>query len=389
MVKTVSLSQRLSAILCGVFLVFLFVRGIGAYRSTIIAAVEQPSLKAAIAAVEERISDRFTGKLPFLIDLQGFLHRVLGKNEVGNFFVVKDRLGMLHFGKRGRAVIGYPSNDNYGELSAFSDFCKKSGIPFICLVTPPRALDAYLPPEITSAEQSEKQKIFRMLASYGIETFPSFPGSDATEEEQLEIFFRTDHHWRIETAFLWYAGFMEYLRTKRGFSFPMYSRDTNLENYAIKRHPAGFLGSIGRRVGRYYTEWDEFSLIIPDFETRISRSINSRKEIGHSFETALIDPRYLEDEKSPINRYAAYLGGDYGENVILNKDGKYRILVIQDSFGLPFSSFLSLSFAETRILDLRHYHEMSVMEYVRKNPDFDIILCINQFFQPGFMNAAP
>ncbi len=389
--KTIPLFQKISLALCLAVFLLVFVRGFSTYRSMVRIALEQSSLSGAIAAMEARIAERLPARLSVLIDIYGLFHRLLGKNEVGGFYVVRDRAGMLQFGTRGSPALQQDPLDfqydgeSVGQLPAFSAFCKENNIPFICIPTPPRALDAYLPPGVTSAEQTNRRKTVRILESLGINVFDPLGGRDATAAEQLELFFRTDHHWTIETAFRWHAGFLDYLRAEHGFVFPDHGRNTDLRNYSVEVFPNRFLGSAGQRVGRYYAEWDDYSLITPSFETAMTCSIDSGETVAGSFDAALIHRRHLRQGIRPPNCYTAYLDGDHGETVIRNEKGKHRILIVQNSFGLPFSSFLSLSFAETAILDLRHYREMSVAEYMRKHPGFDVVLCMDLFFHAGFM----
>ena len=51
-----------------------------------------------------------------------------------------------------------------------------------------------------------------------------------------------------------------------------------------------------------------------------------------------------------------------------------KVLVIQDSYGLPFSSFLSLRVKELRTIDLRHF-EGKEIEYIKEYKP-DIVLMI-------------
>ena len=77
------------------------------------------------------------------------------------------------------------------------------------------------------------------------------------------------------------------------------------------------------------------------------------------------------------NRYASYFGADYPEVIIENHLAKndYKILIVKDSFALPFTAFLSTMTSEIRMLDFRYYDEMSVEEYVAAN-DIDAVLYV-------------
>ena len=76
------------------------------------------------------------------------------------------------------------------------------------------------------------------------------------------------------------------------------------------------------------------------------------------------------------NKYACYFGGDFPEIIIQNEKSlsDKKVLVVQDSYGLPFSAFMSLRIKELRMIDLRHF-EGNEIDYMREyNPDVVIMM---------------
>lgn len=188
-------------------------------------------------------------------------------------------------------------------------------------------------------------------------------------------FFYTDHHWKIKTAFETTNKISEELNEKYNFNIDSYFMD--IQNYKEIKTKTNFLGSIGKRIGKYYDGTDVFKYLVPNFETKLTvNNIFNKQKLEGSFEETIIKKDLLEGKTTIDNKYACYFGGDYPEIIIENEESisDKKILVIQDSFGLPFSAMMSLRVKELRILDLRHF-EKSEIDYVEDfNPDIVIIL---------------
>lgn len=70
------------------------------------------------------------------------------------------------------------------------------------------------------------------------------------------------------------------------------------------------------------------------------------------------------------------MGGDFGETVLkTDRPELPDALIFGDSFTNALETLLYASFDETRILDLRHYTDMSLKEYVDTYRP-DVVLCI-------------
>jgi hypothetical protein len=74
-------------------------------------------------------------------------------------------------------------------------------------------------------------------------------------------------HWKPESGF-WATGLIcEELSSRYGFEYNEYYTDIN--NYNLKVYEDWFLGTEGKKVGRYFTARgvDDITLITPKFET--------------------------------------------------------------------------------------------------------------------------
>ena len=63
--------------------------------------------------------------------------------------------------------------------------------------------------------------------------------------------------------------------------------------------------------------------------------------------------------------YAAYMGGDIAETVIdTGRDELPSLLIYGDSFTNPVEGLMYYSFDEMRTVDLRHYKDMTLADYI-------------------------
>ena len=67
--------------------------------------------------------------------------------------------------------------------------------------------------------------------------------------------------------------------------------------------------------------------------------------------------------------------GDYKKNIITNNmaPNDKRILLIRDSFSCTLAPFLALDAKEITTIDLRHFTECSIEDYI-KNGNFDLVI---------------
>ena len=196
--------------------------------------------------------------------------------------------------------------------------------------------------------------------------------------EWEKLFFKTDHHWRPETAF-WAAGCIAEVLSEQ-YGHVIDRRSHNISYYDVIKYEDWFLGSQGKRTGNWYSGVDDFSLITPRYETSFrfiaeSQSGETIKRYG-TFDDTMFDWKNIsKKDYFNINTYAGYIGGDYKKNIITNNmaPNDKRILLIRDSFSCTLAPFLALDAKEITTIDLRHFTECSIEDYI-KNGNFDLVI---------------
>lgn len=334
----------------------------------------------AINGIETSV-DEYVHEKEKYIDLYGLIERGLGRRYIRDAnpsnVVVKDNHDILQF-------ISFPSDDekiaNY--IIELNKKLENEDIPLVYIQAPNKIIEGFteLPDSVVDYSNENVDAFLGRLKEGNVDCVDLRKEIEDSSIDKELIFYRTDHHWRNETAF-W--AFQNVVNTLREYiDLDEVDFYTNEENYNFITYEETFLGSQGRRVGRYYAGVDDYTLITPNFETdyevTIHKSDGSRVYEGE-FEKAILHEELLDMSESVYtNRYAAYFGGDYPEVVIKsrqNTDDK-KVLIIKDSFALPFSAFLSTMVNETRLIDLRYFELGDLESYIDEfNPDVVLFMC--------------
>jgi len=312
--------------------------------------------------------------------LYGLVQRVIGKHimsDVGYGEIYKTKYDQIIFkvGKKNFRVMR--SLDAIEELKSKLD---EAGIPFLYVQAPFKLSDNEQQLPINKKDYADYNinLFLKGLDERGIDYLDLRPLLRDGEKTQNQLFFDTDHHWRIETAFEATGHIMDELNKDYGFAIDGKYKDLN--NYNIKTLKNCYLGSMGRRTGRLYSGLDDFTLITPNFKTSYTlyeHDYGAEKIYRGSFNKAILDKKYLvKDAPVDLNRYAVYHGDN--EELIFNNNlvDSGKVMMIKDSFGIPVYSFLSLGVHEVRALDLRLFHD-SVAKYAKKNKPDVVILMYN------------
>ena len=319
---------------------------------------------------ETVFNEQIYGKDEF-VDVYGLAQRILFKNYLEDSNdptrdVVKLKNGMLTFLQKKEDMV-----TRANHIAELQKNISEEGIPFIYIQAPYKIRDnAELPKGPIDYANENADVLLKTLNEQQVETMDL---REYFKEMPIqEEYFITDHHWKIKTAFEAVNYISEILNNEYNFNTDNFYTDIN--HYHITTQENAYLGSIGKRNGKFYGGLDDFEYIVPNFETQLS--VNKSGDVKNgSFEDTIIVKDLLSDDIL-LNKYACYFGGDFPEIIIQNETStsNKKILIIQDSYGLPFSSFLSLRVKELRTIDLRHF-EGKEIEYIKEYKP-DIVLMI-------------
>lgn len=163
------------------------------------------------------------------------------------------------------------------------------------------------------------------------------------EHKDEYIYYRTDHHWTSEGAFIGYN------EVCKAMGLEPVSKPEILKEYS------DFYGTLFSTSGARLIKGDTVTL----YKTP---RLMVKDENGKDF--SLYDESYGEKK----DKYSIFLGGNFPLLTVANEEnpkGK-ELLLIKDSYSNSLVPFLSNNFSKIHIWDLR-FNKTSIKEYVKAN----------------------
>ncbi len=321
-----------------------------------------------------------------LNDLYGGIQRLLGKRFVTGFesgrYLLTNGTLVNHLNRMDEAQI-----ERLAEPAAeLREKLAERGIPFLYLL-PLYAIcarDPLLPYGAEDATNENEDLLARKLGEKNIPVIDPRAELHRAGEDHHAFAFKTDHHTRPEAGRLIARALALYLRDHAGFA-----ADPELfapEAYETRIYEKLLRGTFYSSYGPLYLRPDDFSLIVPKFET--SFTVEARTKAGTQirngrFEETLLDLSRLDmpDSDLPL----LYTGYNYGFHRAVNHraPNDKKILLIHDSYSCAVIPFLALACRELVSLDLRPlFRTVGPLDEVleREKPDAVIL-------ETGFMGT--
>lgn len=237
--------------------------------------------------------------------------------------------------------------------------------------------DFLLPKGLKDFENSNADDLLAALENKGVKSFDLRKDFGEKGKDYSSLFYRTDHHWKVETGLR--AARITAENLNEDFDFGMDTDCLKRENFKEESYDKIFLGSLGKRVGLLYAGSDDFALLTPAYETNFGCKYhmangNTILKEG-SFEEAWIFKENLKRDYFSANVYATYAGGSMPlikcENKLIK--GK-KLLVLADSFADTLLPFLSIGCQSLVIVDPRLYEGDLAELTARERPDLTLII---------------
>lgn len=181
------------------------------------------------------------------------------------------------------------------------------------------------------------------------------------------IFYRTDHHWTINGAYIGYKVVCEALGIEC----------TPKEDYEISTVSEDFYGTLYSKAPTFTQKKDDI----------IAYNNKKGEYLVEYIDTNEIDDSLYREENLDIkDKYKYYLDGNHSiikitSNATSCKDEKcnHKLLVVKDSYAHSLLPLLADNYSEIYVVDLRYYHQ-SVSKLARENGITDILLINNLDF---------
>lgn len=221
--------------------------------------------------------------------------------------------------------------------------------------------------QYSSAQDSQKEAIgFVNSKLKGV--FPVDVYSALMQSRSNTLYFKTDHHWTADGAYVAYRKFMD-----MSGGNPVNQTDFS------KRDNGDFYGSLYLKAKSQLTNQPKDTIFYYDITEKNDIEIKMRAE-DNVTEYGIGAPVF----DTTKNNYTLFFGGDNPIMEITNKsnpDGK-TVVVIKDSYANAFLPWLTASSGKVIVIDPRSFGGSLVEEVERYNADE--VLVLNYIFSATF-----
>lgn len=358
---------------------FGFVVNVPTLRDAVKEAVAEYSYEGWSIVIGNEYTEHIWNRYAF-VEGNGMLHRILGQNRMNG--VVKLDSGELVTTVEQRDVAQQAQS-----VVQLQEWLEGQDIEFLYVNTPYEICDTdnRLPVGIEDYSNDNANRFVALLQQAEV---PCLNLHDVMHEEGMnhyDAFFKTDHHWTIETAFWAFTQIVKYTEEELNMCVP--EEYLSLDSYVQTEIEEIILGSNGRKTGYLYGGLDSMTTIVPVFDTSVRMIVEEQQMIREgSFEEAfMFYDRMTGTDIYETAQYDVYMGQDYGLCSLQNTDAvcEQKILLIKDSYSRPVMAFMGTVYSQVDVIDMRYY-QGNVYEYIEEeNPDMVIII-----YNPYMLNEV-
>jgi hypothetical protein len=201
--------------------------------------------------------------------------------------------------------------------------------------------------------------------------------------ELEKMYFHTDHHWNINGAFNGYQMTIDFLNdaSEKFDGKPYKEEDFNL----VCNNEAKFIGSNSQQLYHLVSSPEDKVCNYPDVFDPESETLLAKDWAGTKITNfnEIYSTGFNQDEV----KYGHMFTWDLPEIVFESKKAEQdnHVLILKDSYVNPLQPFFGKHFKRTSILDLRHYKEKTVEQYVKDNKVDIVIFMYNDTNLTGEM----
>lgn len=352
--KEVKIASGIVLALLLIYTIYSFIfsfRTIKESVKNVISITSVNELKEVLSESSENIGDHVAFHDRF-IDGYGLINRILGKNEINNFGIITDEVGMMYYG----SVYVSPLDDVdeiVDNTARLADMVHEQGKDFVVVLPPSKILYGVSEVDCDLPLNNPNPRMDKYLWGLQQRQIDTIDLRNPFVESGLpieELFFKTDHHWTAQGAFIGTSYFVDKLNEKYGYNLDPDNYYRNLDNYNIVRYYDKMLGTHGRNSGLPYSGVDDFDIItLKDFEnTDFSYEDKDSSGNGDYREGTAIDALYdwvqLDDPTDyKQNLYAIYLHSITSHETMINRNNPdgLKVVVCRDSYFSPMTVFMA------------------------------------------------
>lgn len=317
--------------------------------------------------LETWYSDHFPGRTTLLKADTAVQMKLLRRPVVNDMVVTEEvLLPKLDFSEYTAEAYRWTVTDIADDFGRLNDWLAEQGIRFTYVGFPEQRVyfeDLY-PADLNNHETEAEvaDAVFaEALAERGVD-FLDMRQVYAAQGDPVEYYSAVDHHYNYYGAYAGYRAILEKL-SQDGWELPVLT-EADVEFVEL---PNPYIGSRNRKLYNLWPNQDK-AIILSETPVPFTRWDNGERSEK---------PLYVLPAAADLpTTYNLYMGGDFAETILATDRPELPdVLIFGDSFSNALETLLYTAFDETHILDLRHYKEQSLKDYIADYQP-DIVLCV-------------
>lgn len=320
------------------------------------------------AEIETYMSDQIFPK-DQLVTLKTDVDRAQMKNYQNGVYFCKDGYYLQDYQENAELV-----SKNIEILNQFSETVSgQAQVSFLLAPNAVSVLSDKLPQITQTDDQLETIEYIKQNLNKNICFCCPYEQLKQGDEDGIQVFYRTDHHWTSEGAEISFNALME----KMG--------DGELNTEFELEILDDFYGTLYSKAPSSWVEADQVILKTnPDnrITVKYCGDGGDNDELAVSSivtKEGIYDKKYAEQK----DKYKTFLGGNFDLLEIETQGEKdENVLIIKDSYANALMPYFCEKYKRISMIDLRYYHmeSMSVSEYVKSNNITKVIYVYNVDF---------
>lgn len=275
--------------------------------------------------MQEYLADQVVYRDGFM-QLYALTQKLMGKSEYNGVYLCEDNY----------LIEAYAEPEKTESITQkFSSVAENTDAECILMLVP-TAISIYEDKLPGSAGKNNEQAEVRdyIYANAGMETVDVWSALEESKDD-IQLFYRTDHHWTTEAAYIAYLEFCE----SRGFE------PKEKSYYEITTISDEFYGTIYSKALTPFQPADSISVYKQDMSGITVTYSTGEGEL------------YNEEYLSKKDKYSYFLNGNQAKITINNEnvDNGRVLLVVKDSYANCFVPFLINHYESIVVLDTRYY----------------------------------
>lgn len=306
-------------------------------------------------------ADQFLMRNTF-IKIKTSADTTLGKLESNGVYKCKDNYLMEDINAPSEKTLTATTN----ALRHFQRGMGETPMYFLLAPNAANVLSDKLPTFVTTKDQNKYiDDFYAVLEEMGYHTIDVRESFNA-QREDTQLYYRTDHHWTTDGAYLAYRDAAKVMKLKNNVSY---------KSYVVKKD---FRGTLASKSGFANGKNDAIKIYLPDKDDDYNNSViyysDTKKKTTQFYELDNLDTK---------DAYTVFGGSNHPLYTIktptTNRD---KLLIVKDSYANSFIPFIAQNYREVVVVDPRYFFD-NISDIIKSENISSVLFLYNAntFFQ--------